>query len=65
MHVSLKQWRAIYYYTEVFRRQKAQVNKSLYELSNSASNSNELNTFNSLTWLPKMQIIIPVYPAPP
>lgn len=35
------------------------------KLSNSASNSNKLRTIKSLTWLPKMQIIIPVYRVPP
>lgn len=41
------------------------VSNSPDKLSNSASNSNKLRTIKILIWLPKMQIIIPVYPAPP
>lgn len=41
------------------------VNNPPDKLSNSASNSNILRTIKSLTWLPKMQIINLVYPAPP
>jgi len=55
----------LHYFTEVFRCQKAQVSNSPDKPSNSASNSNKLQTINSLTWLSQMQIIIPVYSAPP
>lgn len=41
------------------------VSNSPDKLSNSASNLNKLRAIISLIWLPKMQIIIPVYPAPP